>query len=934
MAYELKRDEKNEFLIMIPTMGEPGLIVNSIKKMMVSTTDANIHLVVVCNPKESDSEKAENSKLQIEAAVSAINTLRKKEIVLTWVQLPGPAGWTGAVNSGMSAVNAGRGFPEHVVIMNDDILVTSGWLVRMKTAFDTENIHLRSELFTYGEQYLEGDGRPAAGYGRIGMVGPVSANVAASQCIAPPMARVPASQLFTMSPDSELEAWANMHGEKNDGIVMSADFLSGFCTMYTRECLEAVCGDNANNLLMDPIFNIGGFDDNDISARAARAGYRLAIAYDAYIHHLGHQTLDKNFPSQRRGLANASRYIRKWAHVTKTRQRLVAAMRVGMYTPWDVNMMRATLERTAQVADGIAVLFTNNPNDVHLHDNFKLGEFAPDEAELIASTGADYPDKEDALRKWVRKIVPASVDIEVQYHDPDAHEWNERDERNKSIDLAEKLNPDWIISVDHDEIFEDRIDKEYMQRLMRHPNPLVSAYDIGFLTHWDTPRLHRTDSPYANGYESGMRGYRMWRVNKKAMNRIQTGTEKGLHCGNCPPFSEVGQRISGIRMRHFGYMRRRDRIRKFNRYMNWMDPNPNKRLTGGGYGHLVTEEGMQLNAYEPNNGIAFSMLMHPGEPSKDLYRHLDTVYSLVDRIIIVWTSNEKIPSDIQEIGDLFEVEWVHSPFDENASLAECRNAAIDHIHETGLNSTRWLYTLDPDEYYPAHHVNLISVRRMAEATDSLGWMFQFKNHRQDGSYNLSETVRMFKLDAERIMRYEGRVHERLESAMRQIGRNGLHPAVRYAPFIMDHFGLAKTDEQMQKKLERYGKLLAAAIMDDPTDCGHWASLALQFANDGEMDKFDKAMDIARECSGDAYLPWKISAQHAMRQAREYYMMCAMKLAPSHPYHQEVQRLCAWLQENAPDMPISGEARSGLAKPVEVDFDALLKRYEEAGASGE
>ncbi len=47
----------------------------------------------------------------------------------------------------------------------------------------------------------------------------------------------------------------------------------------------------------------------------------------------------------------------------------------------------------------------------------------------------------------------------------------------------------------------------------------------------------------------------------------------------------VACRVSGVRFRHYGYLRATDRFRKHRRYTT-IDPNPDAALTGGGYAHL------------------------------------------------------------------------------------------------------------------------------------------------------------------------------------------------------------------------------------------------------------------------------------------------------------------------------------------------------------
>ena len=90
------------------------------------------------------------------------------------------------------------------------------------------------------------------------------------------------------------------------------------------------------------------------------------------------------------------------------------------------------------------------------------------------------------------------------------------------------------------------------------------------------------------------------------------------------------------------------------------------------------------------------MLMHDGEKASDLLRLLDHLYSVSDRIVLVWTSEGDIPDDIKTISDAYGVEWVHHLFDGSGSLADCRNIALDHLQDTGENDNiHWVLTNSP-----------------------------------------------------------------------------------------------------------------------------------------------------------------------------------------------------------------------------------------------
>lgn len=166
--------------------------------------------------------------------------------------------------------------------------------------------------------------------------------------------------------------------------------------------------------------------------------------------------------------------------------------------------------------------------------------------------------------------------------------------------------------------------------------------------------------------------------------------------------------------------------------------------------------------------------------------------------------------------------------------------------------------------------------------------------------------------------------------MDQLKSMGVHPRIRYAPFLVDHVGLGKSDQQMQEKLDRYTRLLALAIRDEPTNVGHWTALGLQYGNEGMEEEQSRCLTIARDCGPTAYLPWKASAQLALRQARRWYEVVVRNLGDSHPFLGEARRILEWLNENAPEMPKSGGARTGNPVPLAVDLDGLVEVYQRQG----
>lgn len=920
-------DDSNSAIIIVPTLGKPELVLPCVQRLLTCTLIDKWRLMLVVNPlpQTKDDGTIDALRQQVSMMVEAANATGGQQVVLEWIELPGPVGWAGAVNVGVQASIDHLGLPRSVVVMNDDLRVTPRWLHRLHAGLTSPDIKLQGEVAGYG---MNAPGRKTAQYGRIGMIGPVSNIVAGMQLVRAPEVKMAAGAAFTADSDSMLDQFAENYAEQNGWTPMAASFLSGMCVLYDRECLLQLLETHEGRLcLVRPQYGIGGYDDNDIAARVQLLGWRMAIATNCYVHHLGHQTLDSVFPEAQRGLANLTTYLRTWENYTNREQRLVAFWRVKLHVPNDLAMLRASIARTSQLADGLAILLTDNPAKITTSDEWRPGSLPPAEQALIdACRDATIDQQAEALMKYASDLASANAGREVPVLvRPWSGEWNERDERNAAIRLGLQLNPDWMLSVDHDEVVEERVDRALLQKWMRNPDPLITHYDVGWANHWDSQRLCRVDAPWAAPeYRSSMRGFRLWRVTHPSVQQVQAGAENGLHCGNIPDAGENAKRVAALRFRHYGYMRHADRLRKFAFY-NRIDKKPDSVLTqgqrtgGGSYDHLIREEGMQLSSWQPDNGIGFTMLFHEREQLFDLHRHLDAVYAVADNIVLVWTGAEgtKPSDDVLYVSQRYGAEWIYQPLDDDLSTA--RNAGVDRLRELGC---AWCHVMDPDEQYENTFLATVALRRMAEVTDSWAWMFRFRNWRSDGRWNWSENTRLFRL-AGGILRFSFRVHETLERGMVELGRRGIHPQVRYAPFAVDHRGLAGDDGVIQNKLERYTRLLVKQLEDDPTSPGAWTSLGLQYGNDNRGEEQWACYEAAMACAGNGYLPFREASLYHLRISRALMDASLRRLAPGHTLHEQVREMVAWLTEHAPDQPKLGGDRT--AVPKELDLQALLDK---------
>jgi len=150
-------------------------------------------------------------------------------------------GFPVAVNQGLKQAAGSQ-----IVLLNNDVVVTTGWLRRLLIAL---------------EQSPD-----------IGLVGPMTNCTSGLQRIEPPYRHLDELEQFAWE-------WAAAHA----GQCQPVEVLMGFCLAFRRELVKRL-GD------LDERFELGVYEDVDFCRRATRAGYRNLIALDAYVHHFGHRT--------------------------------------------------------------------------------------------------------------------------------------------------------------------------------------------------------------------------------------------------------------------------------------------------------------------------------------------------------------------------------------------------------------------------------------------------------------------------------------------------------------------------------------------------------------------------------------------------------------------------------------------------------------------
>ncbi len=174
-------------------------------------------------------------------------------------------GFARACNQGM-AIAVG----DVLVLLNDDTLVTPGWLPRLIAPLHDP---------------------------QTGLVGAVTNRIGNE-------AEIPASYRSW----GELLEFAAERACTHRGQVFDIGTLTMFCVALRRDAWRRIGP-------LDQRFEIGMLEDDDYSRRAREAGYRLVCAEDAFVHHFGETSFGKLVPTGRYGEIleeNKRRFEEKW----------------------------------------------------------------------------------------------------------------------------------------------------------------------------------------------------------------------------------------------------------------------------------------------------------------------------------------------------------------------------------------------------------------------------------------------------------------------------------------------------------------------------------------------------------------------------------------------------------------------------------------------
>ncbi len=174
-------------------------------------------------------------------------------------------GFARAANQGIRGTSG-----EYLVLLNDDTVVAPGWLSRLIAALERDR--------------------------SLGLVCAATNHIGNA-------ARVPAAYADL----EQMERFAKARAFSHAGQLLGLTSVALFCAAMRRQMLEAID-------LLDERFEIGMFEDDDLSRSLRARGVTLGVALDAFVHHVGQASFGRLSAREYLAIwdANRRRFELKW----------------------------------------------------------------------------------------------------------------------------------------------------------------------------------------------------------------------------------------------------------------------------------------------------------------------------------------------------------------------------------------------------------------------------------------------------------------------------------------------------------------------------------------------------------------------------------------------------------------------------------------------
>jgi glycosyltransferase involved in cell wall biosynthesis len=156
---------------------------------------------------------------------------------------------------------------------------------------------------------------------------------------------------------------------------------------------------------------------------------------------------------------------------------------------------------------------------------------------------------------------------------------DETRDKNFLLEQAIRANPDWVLWIDGDEVLE-RTGPEQIRTAVAQ-SPWCAAWYLRIAYLWNDSHKVRTDGLFGNFRRLSL--FRLRDQDPGSLKFRNTGYGGNFHCGNVPEGLKGEFRDLPIRLKHYGYMDKKQRLAK---YAFYTKADPNNELEDN-YRHLA-----------------------------------------------------------------------------------------------------------------------------------------------------------------------------------------------------------------------------------------------------------------------------------------------------------------------------------------------------------
>ncbi|HCK99404.1 MAG TPA: hypothetical protein DHW42_04780 [Candidatus Marinimicrobia bacterium] len=162
---------------------------------------------------------------------------------------------------------------EYVMILNNDVLVSDGWLESMVNSLERDE--------------------------KIGMVGPLTNYISGRQRVA----KIPYND------ENGFLEFAGQVREANKNKLTPRRRIAGFAVLMRKSLYEEVSG-------LDESYGTGNYEDDDLCLKVQEKGHAIMVDESTFIHHYGSRTFKSNKINYKKSLTEkGARFKEKWQEV-------------------------------------------------------------------------------------------------------------------------------------------------------------------------------------------------------------------------------------------------------------------------------------------------------------------------------------------------------------------------------------------------------------------------------------------------------------------------------------------------------------------------------------------------------------------------------------------------------------------------------------------